>query len=237
LNLTCHPTSGPPPLIRPAASAREWMDQTPERFAKRCLPMTVANSHGWELLCPRGFAAVWTGETAPAGVRIHPDDEPASGFVGGGHFGCGVLTLPVTGLFRTDPGIDLWVTGPPNTVKDGIVPLTGLVETDWAVSTFTMNWKFTRAWCPIRFEVGEPYCFVFPIPRGLLESVEPRIEPMSDDLSSAFQAWSQSRATFNRDLAAGNAAGWQKDYHQGMPEAPVDHRTRVKARPFVGAAD
>ena len=29
---------------------RAWMDATPHSFAYRCLPLTVANSHGWEIL-------------------------------------------------------------------------------------------------------------------------------------------------------------------------------------------
>ena len=59
-------------------------------------------------------------------------------------FGEGVLTFHINGLFRTPPGWNLWVGGSPNSPKDGIYPLTGVIETDWSPYTFTMNWRFTR---------------------------------------------------------------------------------------------
>jgi hypothetical protein len=36
--------------IRPASARREWMDQTIDSFAYRCLPLNIANAHGWEIL-------------------------------------------------------------------------------------------------------------------------------------------------------------------------------------------
>jgi hypothetical protein len=46
---------------------------------------------------------------------------------------------------------------------------------------FTMNWKFTRPNQRIRFEKGEPYCFLFPVKRGLPESMEPTLRLLRDD--------------------------------------------------------
>ena len=64
------------------------------------------------------------------------------------NFGYGIVTWYLPYLFRTSPGYNLWVRGPVNSPKDGIVPLEGLVETDWAEATFTVNWKITRPLCP-----------------------------------------------------------------------------------------
>src|SRR5688572_3859440 len=47
--------------IRPASSRRTWMDETFESFAYRCLPITMANAYGWEILSPASFMAVWDG--------------------------------------------------------------------------------------------------------------------------------------------------------------------------------
>src|SRR3954449_12981067 len=44
---------------------RDWMDDTPNKFAYRCLPLTIANQTGWFVYNPVGFTAVWTGKTAP----------------------------------------------------------------------------------------------------------------------------------------------------------------------------
>ena len=52
--------------------------------------------------------------------------------------------------FQDTRGWNLMVRGPTNSSKDGIVALDGIIETDWAHSTFTMNWRFTRA-CTVEF--------------------------------------------------------------------------------------
>ena len=66
-----HPTWAP--LIRPAPATRAWMDATPESFAYRCLPLNIANAHGWEILSPCGFEAVWNGDMAVDAVSIRAD--------------------------------------------------------------------------------------------------------------------------------------------------------------------
>jgi hypothetical protein len=226
--------------IRAAPLEREWMSSTHERFAYRCLPLNIANAHGWELLCPSGFSARWDGLRTKQAVRVRPDlgtQAPALG-----HFGYGVLTFHVPCLFHTDPGFDLFVTGPINRPKDAIAPLTGIVETDWSPYSFTMNWQFTRANTRVRFEAGEPYCHIFPIERGVVERCEPRIEPLSHhpDLDREHKIWTESRLRFNADLAQpasqAEQEGWQKNYFRGqMPSgqsgAP-SHRSRLRLREF-----
>ena len=52
MDLICYLRQGWEPLIRPAEPTREWMDRTRLSFAYRCLPLNIANAHGWEILCP-----------------------------------------------------------------------------------------------------------------------------------------------------------------------------------------
>jgi len=137
IRLTAFATGGPMPVLRPAPVDRAWMDATNERYAYRCLPLNIANAHGWEILCPSGFACGWTGENNVEAILVGPDKDTIAPAIS--HFGYGVLTFHVPFLFRTEPGYDLMVMGPINRPKDGIAPLTGIVETDWAPFTFTMK--------------------------------------------------------------------------------------------------
>ena len=228
--------------IRPAPVERAWMEQTDQRFAYRCLPLNIANAHGWEIVCNSGFSATWYGFAAMEAIRIRPDlgtTAPATS-----HFGHGVLTFHVPCLFQTDPGVDLFVTGPINHCKDAIAPLTGVIETDWAPYTFTMNWKFTRSNTRIRFERDEPFCHVFPVGRSSLESIEPRVMQLSEnpDLEQRYQRWSEGRNVFNAALHDRNSPAaqerWQKTYFRGLePDGAhagvEDHRSRIRLKPFV----
>lgn len=239
LRLTAHSLGTPPPTLRPAPARRDWMDATPEAFANRCLPLTIANAHGWEVVGEAGFEAWWNGGPGASDITIRREGEgrpvPVS------HFGSGVLTFHIDLVFRTDPGVSLWVSGPPNRPKDGIAPLTGIVETDWSPATFTMNWRFTRPRHPVRFAPGEPVCFLFPLPRNLIDRVEPALRPIAEDpaLDAAYRDWSASRAGFNAALkepgSEARAQGWQRDYHRGRigPAEADDHRTRLRPKPFA----
>lgn len=53
--------------------------------------------------------------------------------------------------------------------------------------SFTMNWKITRPNHPIGFEKGEPFCFLFPVKRGLVEQVEPALRDLDEDAESKRQ--------------------------------------------------
>jgi hypothetical protein len=241
MKLTAYVIDGHTIDIRPAPVERDWMEATSERFAYRCLPLNIANAHGWELLCPAGFTAIWDGGSRLESVAVKMDDgAPAMAI---SHFGHGTLTFHIPCLFRTDAGFDLMAQGPVNRPKDGIAPLSGVIETDWAPYTFTMNWIFTRAGSPVRFEQGEPFCHIFPVKRGELTSVEPELKALSSapELEAQFKAWNESRSQFNAELqrpgSEAQAERWQKLYYRGLaPDGKTsmveDHITRLRLRPF-----
>ncbi len=239
MKLTLLTLGGPPPLIRPAPLERAWMDATPERFAYRCLPLAIANAHGWELLCRSACTAQWDGGAEREALRIvgQGDDLPIS------HFGSGILTFHVAALIRTEPGFDLWVGGPVNRPKPGAAPLTGIVETAWAPYTFTMNWQLTEPGRQVRFAAGEPFCTLFPVPQGLIESCEPEVRGLESEpeLAAAYARWAASRRAFGEELtrpgSTAQAERWQKHYFRGvLPDGRpgAQHRTRLRPRPFPG---
>jgi hypothetical protein len=239
MKLTCYKLAEDVPTIRPAKPDRAWMDATGERFAYRCTPLSMANSTGWELLTPHTLIATWNGGAGIKDIQIkYLRDDPPKAWpdrLVGTHFGHGVLTFHPGYLFRTEPGWAVWCRGSPNSPKDGVTPLDGLVETDWLPFTFTMNWLFTRP-CTVRFEKGEPFCFVVPVPHMSLENIAPEIKPLSDnpELLAEYKAWGESRAAFNARLAAREPGTmkekWQRFYVQGVTAvgttAPATHRAK-----------
>ncbi|WP_395397833.1 DUF6065 family protein [Novosphingobium sp. BL-8A] len=245
LDLTCYVYPGWEPRLRPGVPRRTWMDAAPERFPYRCLPLDIANAHGWEILSPVGFEAEWNGGSAVDDVTVRPDAGSPVERVPVALFGQGVLTFHVEGLFRTPPGYNLWVGGIPNAAKDGIAPLGAIIETDWSPYSFTMNWRFTRPHQPIRFEENEPFAFIFPVERGLIERIRPDVRPIGDDpeLQESFEHWSASRDAFQARIAADPPASpsgkWQKFYYRGVgargePGVP-DHQSKLRLSEFDGA--
>lgn len=245
-DLVCYLYPGWEPRIRPAAPRRAWMDEAPESFPYRCLPLGIANSHGWEILSPCGFEAVWNGGGAPDDVTVRADQGTTERDSPVALFGQGTFTLHIQGLFRTPPGWNLHVSGPPNSFKDGVAPLTGIIETDWSPYTFTMNWRLTRPDHRVRFEENEPIAHFFPVERNALEQFAPRFAPIDadPDLKTSFDAWSRSRNEFQENVRrhppSRPAEKWQKLYYRGVtPEGrcPVaDHQTKLQPAGFAEAA-
>jgi hypothetical protein len=242
MKLTAYVLDGMTLDIRPAPVERDWMDASNERFAYRCLPLNMANAYGWEILNPYGFNATWNGGPQLEAITVIPD--PAAKVFPISHFGNGTLTFHIPCLFNTETGVELMVQGPINRPKDGISPLSGIVETDWSPYTFTMNWVFTRPGVAVRFEQGEPFCHIFPLRLGELEDVQPQMQPLSTspELKKQFELWTSSRSQFNVDLKRSGSVAhtekWQKLYYRGVdPQGEevtnTDHRTRLRLRPFL----
>jgi hypothetical protein len=216
------------------------MHATNERFANRCLPLLIANQAGWFLLNSHRIRVTWDGGNEISNLHIEylKGSQP---YPAVSHFGHGIVTWTIPYLLRTPPDYNLLVRGPSNWPKDGAHPLEGIVETDWSVATFTMNWMLTRPNQPVVFEVDEPICMIVPQRRGELESFHPRVVDIWRDaaIQSEHRAWTRSRAQFLKNLSvAGSSAmrqGWQKDYFRGVsPRASrVDiHQTKLSLREF-----
>lgn len=229
--------------VVPASSRREWMEQSPERFANRCLPLMIANQSGWFLTLREPVECEWNGGGALGDITIFGTDRMKQSCAS--HFGGGILTFKVPYLFRTEPGYNLHVRGPANLWKDGVAPLEGIVEADWSIAPFTMNWKITRPHRRIAFDAGEPVCMLTPQRRHEVEQFDPELMDLDDDpeISAEYRRWRASRDKFIDDLAARDEgavkAGWQRDYFLGRGPGDVvvpQHQTKLAVKPFTRRA-
>jgi len=227
--------------IVPAGGKRDWMDATQDKFAYRCLPLVMANQAGWVVTCPLDVVATWNGKAEPRGVTLHfPTGEGELKNHITAHFGSGIVTFSLPWLFRTTRGYGLWVRGPSNTVKDNAVALDGIVETDWAPYTFTMNWKIQRRNSDVFFKKGEPICLLVPYPLDLLESTEPELKHLDDDLllKEDFYHFAARRSGNINRLKATGEGEWAMDYMRGhLPDGTevTTHRKAFKLREFKPA--
>lgn len=245
MNLECYPTAERPAEIVPGRPQRAWMDRFAARHPYRCLPLAMANTTGWEILSPVGMTLEWNGGLNQADITLKPDfPNPDFHRLVHSHFSHGVVTFSPGYLFRSPPGWSMWVTGPPNQPKDGIQPLSGLVETDWLPFPFTMNWLFTRP-CKVRFEKNEPFCFITLVQDKPLEEIQPVIRSMDSnpEMRRQYDTWEKHRSAFNerifRQDPEAMREAWQRYYFKGeFPEeiAPAKeghvNKRRLKAPKF-----
>ena len=137
------------------------------------------------------------------------------------------------------------MTGPVNTAKDGIAPLSAVVETDWLPYSFSMSWRFTRPDHRVRLRGGRALLQLLPFRAATWEP-----SARSCATSAKHRRWSgrprewagaRDRATRPPgDEAAADPARGHGRYREGPsgPDAVPDHETRLRLHPFVarGAA-
>lgn len=239
LQITAYEVVEEPLAIRTAERSRDWIEILPERFAYRCLPLALANQVGWEILNKSPFTARWNGKEGLDAIDIRFHDE-ASPLVGS-HFGHGILTFNPGYLFRTTKAHNLYVKGPANLPKDGIAPLEGVIETDWAPYTFTMNWQFTRKRHKVTFEKDEPIACVLPYPRHYAGKFEPELRNINENrnLYDQYIGWREERIRFNETLKEEDSdaakQGWQRKYMKGEDQIGntfAGHQTKVLMKDF-----
>lgn len=246
MELECYPMTQRPPDLVPGRQSRDWMDAFVSRHPYRCLPMTMANTTGWEILCPFGFTAEWNGGPQQSDITLTPDrPQPEMDHFVTSHFSRGVVTMHPQYLFRTPPGWGMICSGSPNHIKDGIQPLVGLIETDWLPFPFTMNWVFTRPG-RVHFAKGEPFCFISLVEHKKMEAFQPVIRSLASNpaMQGQFDAWNRERTDFNNRLASGDPGAakeaWQRFYFKGeIPDklgtAPATHASKRRLKsPRVG---
>lgn len=216
--------------VEPLNTKRTWMDETQDKYAYKCIPLTVVNQYGWAVYAPDSFSAEWDGTSDYGSVKIEYDSNEN---FASSHFGNGILTISVDFIVKTSESTSLFVSGPPNLYKDGIYPLSGIVETDWLPFTFTFNYKFTRPG-KVRFEKEDPIFSFFPIQRGYIESFLTLSANIEDDeeLYRDFNEYNRLRS----DYLANNDGKFQKFYaKKAMPEKDFDvkdHIIKVKLGEF-----
>ena len=92
--LDCYKIYDVAPDLVPARSNRDWMDAFTDRHPYRCLPLTMANSTGWELLAPMDIKIEWNGGPRNEDIRLLTRGDPrAIDSFAGAHFARGIVTF------------------------------------------------------------------------------------------------------------------------------------------------
>lgn len=211
------------------------MEATADKFAYRCLPLAIANQHGWEVCLPQRVSFVWNGGNDPSDLKVIESNDTFCSSM----FGYGILSFHIGHIITTSEGLDLFVTGSPNLLKPHIQPLSGIIETSWSPYTFTMNWKLTEINRIVQFQAGEPICFFFPISRKIIEEIDVVVDTVDNfpDIKGEEQIFSKKRAKFiEQTKNRTTTERWQKDYYQGKlpsggyPVTDDKHRTKLKLK-------
>ena len=167
--------------VVPLTAKRNWMNESRDKFAYKCLPLNIANQYGFAVLCPADFTIDWWGGNDEKDVdfQIRSEDSYMENYLHS-YFGGGTFTIHVDFVIRTPKGFSTYIRGVPNETKQGLKPLDAIVETDWLSYTFTYNFLLTEPGS-YSFKKGEPLFIFFPIERGTVENFELKESRLEND--------------------------------------------------------
>jgi hypothetical protein len=169
------------PKIEQASPRREWMDRTTDKHPYKCIPVTRANAHGWTIRLPHDVVVQWDGGEGSGNLQVLEGLNIDNGInMVDTSLGSGVLSFHAHMLIKTPKPYNLYVTGAPNELVKGAVPLTGVVETWWSPYTFTMNWKLRYVNRPVLFPKGLGFVHFFPVNSIELEQWETVVKPVQE---------------------------------------------------------
>jgi hypothetical protein len=172
-----------PPQIAQSRLKREWMDNTYNKHAYQCLPMTYANVYGWELQLEQDVVVEWNGGNVPPTIISGEKIETALGanklIVHSSIIG--MISFSTQYVFRTDPNYDIWIGGSPNYMVDGAKPLSAIIPSSWWPDEFQMNWMITKVNEPVVCEAGMPFMFFTLFDNRVLEETTFEVSSLWDD--------------------------------------------------------
>jgi hypothetical protein len=196
--------------IEQLAVARDWMDNSWDKHAYMCFPMTIANSLGWGISFNTDIKVIWNGveDTSAEHVTIlagesiaHPNRAHAtvsfeSGLVINTSENVSMLTMPV-----------------PNQYIPGIQTMTTLMSTSFYRGHFPLAMKITEPNREILIPAGTPVAAIVPISIKKLQT-DFTLKITDEDFPEGY--WDEM-AKYGEAAQAKNSVGdWSRMYRDAV---------------------
>jgi len=207
--------------IKPLPVRRDWMDDTWQKHAYHCFPVTLTNTLGWSISFPEDITFIWDGisDYSPEHVKVLSGEK----YVYTGRAN-GTISFNTGITFKTEENISLLTMPPPNFFIDGASCFTTLISTSFFRSPLPVAWMITSANKKITIPAGTPVCSIMPISLSSINNSEihlinnsllPEIENDPEHL----QDYSKAIIEINKKLE------WSDFYRNG-----VDHNGNLMGK-------
>lgn len=186
---------------------RDWMDNTFEKHAYRCLPVSSANNIGLGISFPEDISFVWDGitDTSPNHIKILKGEKYCS-------LGRANATLSFnTELYiRTENNISMLHMPVPNLFVDGIEAYTTIISTSFFNSPFPSAIRITSPNKIITIKANQPIACIMPISLSNLNNFDININSLNKfPVATAKEVISKSKRKLIKGI-------WTDYYRDGV---------------------
>ncbi len=163
--------------ISPMSIKRDWMDQTSEKHAYRCFPVTQANVVGYSLSCKEDIEFIWDGINDQSGDRVKIFN-PERAYSGRGQSS---ISLDTGLIFRTEQDVSIFAINPVNYFSDEFETMSSVISTSFYDNPFPLALKAKVANKNVVIKAGTPVATIIPISLTNLNNTIIKIVDYKDD--------------------------------------------------------
>lgn len=146
--------------IQPLGVKREWMDETFDKHAYHCFPVSLSNTLGWGVSFPVDISFIWDGisDSTDTHVKVLKGNEYVSTSRANA-----TISFNTNIVIRTEEDVTMLAMPTPNWPIEGVWPFTTLISTSFFKGAFPIAWRITKANEIITIPANTPVAAIMPI--------------------------------------------------------------------------
>lgn len=194
---------------------RDWMDETFDRHAYQCFPVSLANRLGWSISFSEDISFI--NKQSEENKNNYVDILSGGEFVSNRRAN-NTVSLDTGITFYGDGNLSLLTIPPPNIFIDGVQCISTIISTSALVGQFPIALMVTRKDEVIKIPSGTPLATIIPISLKEINSMELVIKQNLPEsmMNDGWSSYMEERAKVSEDL---NSRGeWTHFYRDA-----VDH--------------
>ena len=163
--------------ISPLGIKRQWMEDTSDKHAYHCFPVSLSNSLGWGISFPEEISFIWDGVSDSTDTHVKVLNGKK--FVSTARANA-TISFNTNLVVTTKSNLSMLAMPTPNWPIDGVWPFTTLISTSFFKGTFPVAWRITKANEIITIPANTPVASIMPISLSDLNNSVAVIKGYSD---------------------------------------------------------
>jgi hypothetical protein len=153
--------------IEQLQAKRDWMDETRDKHAYMCFPISLTNRLGWGISFPEDIVFIWDGitDTTPDHITILKGEKYADNTRGNA-----TISFKSGLVFKTDEQTTMLTMPTPNLFIRGAQCYTTFISTSFYIHSLPLAWRATEPNIEITIPANTPVATVVPMSLTSLES-------------------------------------------------------------------
>ncbi len=209
-------------VIEPMSIKRDWMNNTSEKHAYRCFPVTQANVIGWNIKCEKDIEFEWDGINDQTNQHVEifsPKNSYASR-------GQSSISLETGLVFRTDKDVSVWTINPVNYFSEDFETMSSLISTSFYNNPLPLAIKAKKANQRVIIKTGTPIATIIPVSltnlnNSIINIVDYKDEDGSKEKASI--AYGEASQEMNK---VGQWTDWYRDAINEKKESLGSHEVK-----------